>query len=97
MVVKDSEESMDEVVQQGQANLELVLVTASMNHEYAKQEFEKTGSFQRKQELMARMSHLKSLYFNAREVLAAEQPEKLAELEEELRLQKQTVFPEYLS
>ncbi|MBI2083952.1 MAG: hypothetical protein HYT76_10400 [Deltaproteobacteria bacterium] len=77
-------------------NLELVLVTASMNHEYAKKEYEKTQSFHRREELMARMSHLKSLYFNVRQALAETQPIRLAEIEEELRLQKEQVFPEYL-
>lgn len=79
-----------------QENLELVLVTASMNHEYAKKEYEKTNSFHRRQELLVRMSHLKSLYFNARQTLAETQPIRLAEIEEELRLQKEQVFPEYL-
>ncbi len=88
---------MDEVLQPDASNLELVLVTASMNHEYAKQEFEKTNSYQRRQELLVRMSHLKKLYFNVRETLASQSPEKLADLEKELQTQKQTVFPRYLS
>lgn len=79
----------------GNANLELVLVTASMNHEYAKKELEKTRSFHRQQELLVRMSNLKNLYFQAREALAAAVPEKLAEIEKDLRTQKQIVFPEH--
>lgn len=78
-------------------NLELVLVTASMNHEYAKKELEKTRSFQKRQELLSRMAHLKELYFNARATLATLEPHKLEELENELRLEKQNVFSEYLN
>ncbi len=89
---------MDDLnVQNGsRENLELVLVTTSMNHEYAKLEFDKTRSFQRRQELLSRMSHLKQLYFDARNTLATMHPDRLVELEEELRLQKQKVFHEYL-
>ncbi|MBI2981124.1 MAG: hypothetical protein HYY44_02290 [Deltaproteobacteria bacterium] len=80
----------------GEENLELVLVTASMNHEYAKKEYDKSQSFHRKEELMTRMSHLKSLYFNVRQTLEKTQPDRLAEIEEELRSQKEQVFHEYL-
>ena len=75
----------------------MVLVTASMNHEYASQEFESTQSFHKKEELLTRMSHLKKLYFEAREALATTNPGKLAEIEEELRVQKQRVFAENLN
>ena len=77
-------------------NLELVLVTASMNHEYAKKEMEKARSFHKREELLQRMSHLKRLYFDAREALAVVDPTRLNELEEELRLEKQKVFQEYV-
>ena len=87
---------MTQEAPEGVTDLEMVLVTSSMNHEYAKQELEKTSSYQRKQDLLSRMAHLKSLYFNAREALAMTQPDKLANLEEELRLQKQNVFNSYL-
>jgi len=89
---------MDEInVTNEQVNLELVLVTTSMNHEYAKKELEKTSSFHKRQELLTRMAHLKELYFNARATLAAREPQKLEELERELRLEKQSVFSEHLN
>ncbi|MBI2501107.1 MAG: hypothetical protein HYW02_06530 [Deltaproteobacteria bacterium] len=89
---------MEEQIQiQGDQNLELVLVTASINHEYAKKEFEKTHSFHRREELLVRMSDLKRLYFNAREAMKLADPDKLSAIEEELRSQKQNVLNEYLN
>lgn len=87
-----------ETAQQGedQSNLELVLVTTSMNHEYVKQEYERTKSFHRRQELLNRMSHLKTLYFGARDSLLKRDPSRVQEIEEDLQLQKRTVFPDAL-
>ena len=76
-------------------NLQMVLVTSSMNHEYARKELEKTRSFDKKQALLGRMSHLKSLYFTARKRLSEFHPERLASLEQELRQQKQTVLSDH--
>ena len=76
-------------------NLQMVLVTSSMNHEYTRKALEKTRSYQKKQELLARMSHLKTLYFTARKRLSQLHPDRLATLEQELHQQKQTVLSEH--
>lgn len=76
-------------------NLQMVLVTSSMNHEYARKELDKTRSFDKKQNLLSRMSHLKSLYFEARKRLAKFHPDRLDSLEKELRQQKQTVLSDH--
>lgn len=73
-------------------NLQMVLVTSSMNHEYARKALEKTHSYDKKQDLLERMNQLKSLYFSARDKLALTHPERLESLENELRLQKQMVL-----
>lgn len=75
-------------------NLQMVLVTSSMNHEYTRKALSKTRSYGKREDLLARMSHLKRLYFTARQRLAQLQPERLEALENELRLQKQTVLSE---
>lgn len=76
-------------------NLQMMLVTSSMNHEYARKELEKTRSYEKGQQLLARMSHLKTLYFTARKRLSQSHPERLETLENELRQQKQTVLSEH--
>lgn len=84
----DSETNTDLV------NLQMVLATSSMNHEYARKAYEKTRSFARKQELLTQMSNLKNLYFAARNKLAVAHPERLETIERELNFQKQTVLSE---
>ncbi len=75
-------------------NLQMILATSSMNHEYTRKAFEKTRSFARKQELLAKMSNLKNLYFAARNKLAIHNPERLEAIERELSFQKQAVLSE---
>lgn len=77
-------------------NLELLLTTTSMNHEYARKEFEKSDSYARQQELLSKMSQLKNLYFIAREKLARFHPEKLGKIEGDLQKQKSEIFTEYV-
>ncbi len=69
-------------------NLQMLMVSSSMNHEYARKEYETTKSFSKKQELMIKMTSLKNLYFTARKKLADSSPERLTVLENELRVQK---------
>lgn len=77
------------------AKLQLVLVTSSMNHEYTRQAYDQTRSYHRRQELLSRMSELKSLYFQVRRSLEMAHPSKLEEIENDLLFQKQTVLNEY--
>ena len=76
-------------------DLHLLLVTASMNHEYTRKAFEKTRSYHRRQELLIKMSELKIAYFTVRNKLAHNHPERLESIENELRLQKLTVLSEH--
>lgn len=73
-------------------DMQLMLVTTSMNHEYSRKEYEKTGSYDRQQELLIRMSQLKELYFSVRDKLSLAYPERLEVIEKELRFEKQTVL-----
>ncbi len=75
-------------------NLQMLLVTSSINHEYSRKELEKCRSYAKKQEILSRMSHLKTLYFAARHQMVQVYPEKLAVLEAELSEQKQQVLSE---
>ena len=93
IIIRDDEEKGDSDL----VNLQMILVTSSLNHEYASHEFEKTESYHRRQELLERMAHLKSLYFVARKKLHYYNPNKLEQIESELRIQKQNVFNEHLA
>ncbi|QQR80848.1 MAG: hypothetical protein IPJ69_01450 [Deltaproteobacteria bacterium] len=69
-------------------NLQMLMVSSSMNHEYVRKEYEATKSFSKKQELMNKMTSLKNLYFTARKKMADSSPERLVVLENELKIQK---------
>lgn len=69
-------------------NLQMVMVSSSMNHEYVRKEYESTKSYSKKQELMVKMTSLKNLYFTARKKMEEASPERLSVLEGELRVQK---------
>ncbi|HSA58755.1 MAG TPA: hypothetical protein VLJ37_03625 [bacterium] len=76
-------------------NLQMILATSSMNHEYARKAYDKTRSYARRQELLAKMSNLKNLYFAARSKLSVNHPDRLEAIERELNFQKQTVLSEH--
>jgi hypothetical protein len=76
-------------------NLQMILATSSMNHEYARKAFEKTRSFARRQELLVKMSNLKNMYFAARDRLSANHPDRVEAIEKELSFQKQVVLSEH--
>ena len=73
-------------------NLQMILATSSMNHEYTRKAYDKTRSFARKQELLVKMANLKNLYFAARNKLVVQHPEKLEAFERELSFQKQSAL-----
>lgn len=83
-----------EVERQDPVNLQMVMVSSSMNHEYTRKELEKSRSYAKQQELLVRLSNLKNLYFAARRRLSECSPERLESIEHELRVQKTTVLSE---
>lgn len=84
-----------EMERQDPVNLQMVMVSSSMNHEYTRKELEKTRSYARQQELLARLSNLKNLYFSARKRLFECSPERLEMIEKELQVQKNSVLSEH--
>ena len=73
----------------------LQLTQSAMCHQYARMEYERTICVMRRGELMEEMALYHADYHDARAQLARFQPERLAELEFELRCQKQLVFGKY--
>jgi hypothetical protein len=76
-------------------NLQMVMVSSSMNHEYVRKAYERCKSYHKQQELLARMSQLKTLYYVARTKLAEAHPDRLEAIEVELSQQKQTVLSDH--
>lgn len=75
-------------------NLQMILATSSMNHEYTRKAYEKTRSFARRQELEVKMANLKNMYFAARNRLSVNHPDRVEAIERELSFQKQAVLSE---
>jgi hypothetical protein len=75
-------------------NLQMILATSSMNHEYARKAYDKTRSFARRQELLVKMENLKNMYFAARTRLSENHPHRVEAIERELSYQKQAVLSE---
>lgn len=68
--------------------LQLVMATNSINHEYARMEFEDTIDGERKEELLEYMNGCREQYFEARESLSHFDTHALVEFETDLLTQK---------
>lgn len=77
--------------------LQLMMATSSINHEYARMEFEDTLNVERKEELLDYMHECRAQYFEARENLAGYDPYALVEFEQDLMKQKQVMLTNYIA
>lgn len=68
--------------------LQLTMATNSINHEYARMEFDDTLDIDRKEELLEYMSACRQKYFEARESLTTYDSHAVAEFEADLLEQK---------
>lgn len=68
--------------------LQLTMATSSINHEYARMEFEDTVDGDRKEELLDYMAACRDKYFEARESLVVYDPHAVQEFEADLFRQK---------
>ena len=75
--------------------LQLKMATSSMNHEYARMEYDDTRDRERKQELLEFMHDCRMQYFEAREGLVVHDPYALLDFEMDLLRQKQTIVTQY--
>jgi hypothetical protein len=76
-------------------NLQLVMATTSVNHEYARMEYEETKDIERKDELMIYMSECREKYDLARDELSCLNPLVLESFEAELAMQKRSTMVHY--
>jgi len=75
--------------------LQLMMATCSINHEYARMEFDDTQNVERKEQLLEYMSECRVQYFEAREDLAGFDPYALVDFERDLMKQKQMMLAHY--
>lgn len=75
--------------------LQLMMATCSINHEYARLEFDDTLDTERKEQLLEYMNECRAQYFEARGDLAGYDPYTLVEFEQDLMHQKQMMLAHY--
>lgn len=75
--------------------LQLMMATCSINHEYARMEFDDTENSERKEELLEYMSECRAQYFEARENLASYDPYAILDFEKDLLHQKKIMLAHY--
>lgn len=91
----DDELSMEEVHEEKVLELQLTMATSSINHEYARIEYEGCEDYERKEELLAYMTDCRGKYLNARGELEKYNPLVLETFERDLILQKSTTITHY--
>lgn len=77
-----------ESAKQAILDLQLKMATTSINHEYARLEFEDTSCTERKEDLLEYMNDCRREYFGARKALEERDPYVLCEFEKDLMIQK---------
>ena len=89
-IESDQMEDSNKIVQ-----LQLAMATSSINHEYARIEFDDTVDSERQEELLEFMNACRTKYFEARETLETYDPYALQEFEADLMQQKMETLQNY--
>ena len=91
----DEELSAEEMHEERVLELQLTMATTSINHEYARIEFEDSIDYEKKEELLNYMSECRGKYLEARGMLATYNPLVLETFERDLVLQKMATITRY--
>ncbi|MBI2346672.1 MAG: hypothetical protein HYV03_07330 [Deltaproteobacteria bacterium] len=75
--------------------LQLAMATSSINHAYARIEYDESGDQERREELLHYMDNCREKYLNARDQLSQLSPQTLERFERDLTFQKQTTLSQY--
>ncbi len=86
----DSEDRQKSIME-----MQLQMATSSINHEYARLQFDGTGDRDKREELLIYMHDCRIKYFEAREVLERFDPSAVLEFEKDLMKQKIETMTEY--
>lgn len=88
-------DSRSEVTKKALLELQVLMATSSINHEYARLEYNDADCPERKEELLEYMNECRTQYFKAREDLERYNPYSLKDFEEDLIRQKQAMTTTY--
>ncbi|GEM_PF-4478316 len=75
--------------------LQLSMATSSINHEYARMEFDETIDRERREELLIYMDDCRSKYSDARAQLCLMSPTTVEKFEEDLSFQKRATLQQF--
>lgn len=75
--------------------LQLAMATSSINHEYARMEYDDTEDRERREDLLHYMDDCRQKYMSARDQLVTMSPHTLERFERDLAYQKQTTLSQY--
>lgn len=95
MITTDDNKDIESGSREHILNLQLVMATTSVNHEYARMEYEEASDIERKEELMHYMSECREKYDEARGELSCVNPLVLETFETDLAHQKRTTMVHY--
>ncbi len=84
-----------EEIQKKLLELQLRMAASSINHEYARIEFDDIDEYSAREELLDYMQDCRREYLEARTALAAYDPYALEQFEADLMRQKQAALPHY--
>jgi len=87
--------SQEEVCEERMMELQLTMATTSINHEYARIEFDENIDYERREELLKYMSDCRGKYLEAREEFANYNPIALETFERDLIMQKLATVTHY--
>ena len=91
----EDEMSIEEAHEERVLELQLTMATSSINHEYARIEYDDINDYVRREELLGFMSECRNKYICARSQLANYNPLTLEEFERDLILQKLNTITHY--
>jgi len=94
-IVPIASREISEERQKNFMELQLQMATSSINHEYARMEFDGTDDREKREELLHYMQDCRIKYFEARESLDRFDPSAVLDFERDLMKQKMQTMTEY--
>lgn len=94
-IVTQQDESSDGEADNQVLQLQLTMATSSINHEYARLEFEETADTDQKEALLNYMNECRKKYFKARSSLVTYDPQAAQEFEADLFMQKKRTMGQF--
>lgn len=94
-IIPIASSALSEEKKKGYLELQLQMATSSINHEYARLEFDDTDDREKREDLLEYMQDCRLKYFEARESLERLDPYAVLDFEKDLMKQKMQTLTEY--